>query len=336
MISVIVPVYNSEKYLEECVQSILKQTYKDIEVLLVDDGSSDKSPEICDRLSTQDDRIKVFHKPNGGVSSARNLGLEKAEGELITFADSDDILTPELLSTLYNCMVKENVQRVCGGYAHLYEDGHRVYRKTRIPDGKYQTSEILKKMIDDGSMSGFLFSGVCNSLYINKLLKEYNIRFKEGIKYNEDGLFSFEYALHTESMYSLRSMPLYLYRQHSDSATKKRVKGDKYSGLHNYLRSLDFDKEKCKFEEQMKRRKVTIALWEIMDICKAETKKEALSSIKEVLNDKDLKDAYSTIAPSNLNTYKKLYYYLMKKNQVRLLYLLTHHVLPVLTKHVSR
>lgn len=336
MISVIVPVYNTEKYLEDCVNSILNQTYKDIEILLVDDGSSDKSPEICDRLSTQDGRIKVFHKPNGGVSSARNLGLEKAEGELITFADSDDILTPELLNTLYNCMVKENVQRVCGGYAHFYEDGYRVYRKTRIPDGKYQTSEILTKMIDDGTMSGFLFSGVYNSLYVNKLIKKYNIRFNEGIKYNEDGLFSFEYALHTDSMYSLRSMPLYLYRQHSNSATKKRVKGNKYSRLHDYLRSLDFDKEKYKFEEQMQRRKVTIALWEIMDICKSETREMALNSIKEVLNDKDLAGAYSTIDISNLNTYKKLYYYLMKNNHVQLLYILTRHLLPVFTKRISR
>ena len=91
-ISVVLPIYNVQNYLEQCVQSLIEQTYKDIEILLVDDGSTDKSGEICDKLATKDDRITVFHKENGGTHTARNLGIQKASGEYVMFLDPDDWL----------------------------------------------------------------------------------------------------------------------------------------------------------------------------------------------------------------------------------------------------
>ena len=100
MISVIVPVYNTEKYLDRCIQSILAQTYTDFELLLIDDGSTDLSGEICDKYAEQDSRVKVFHKENGGVSSARNLGLDKANGDWVTFVDADDWVTTLYLNNL--------------------------------------------------------------------------------------------------------------------------------------------------------------------------------------------------------------------------------------------
>ena len=96
-ISVIVPVYNTEKYLKRCIDSILAQSYSDFELLLIDDGSTDASPAICDEYATNDSRVRVFHKPNGGVSSARNLGLDNARGEWIAFVDSDDWIESEML-----------------------------------------------------------------------------------------------------------------------------------------------------------------------------------------------------------------------------------------------
>ena len=97
LISVIVPVYNTEKYLHRCIDSILNQTFTDFELLLINDGSTDSSSAICDEYAEKDCRVRVFHKPNGGVSSARNLGLEKAQGEWITFCDSDDRVYPTWL-----------------------------------------------------------------------------------------------------------------------------------------------------------------------------------------------------------------------------------------------
>ena len=100
LISVIVPVYNIEKYIERCVRSICVQTYKNLEILLVDDGSTDGSGEICERLAKEDERIRVFHKENGGSSSARNLGIREAKGEYLGFIDSDDYIEPDMYELL--------------------------------------------------------------------------------------------------------------------------------------------------------------------------------------------------------------------------------------------
>ena len=102
LISVIVPVYNVEKYLNKCIDSIINQTYKNLEIILVDDGSQDSSGKICDEYTKKDNRIKVIHKENGGVSSARNIGLNNATGEWIAFIDADDWVDEEYLQTLFN------------------------------------------------------------------------------------------------------------------------------------------------------------------------------------------------------------------------------------------
>ena len=110
LISIIVPVYNSEQTLHRCIDSILVQTYRNFELLLINDGSKDRSGEICDEYARKDSRIKVFHKENGGVSSARNVGLDNARGEWITFSDSDDAVTVEWLNNMANiCLGKELV-----------------------------------------------------------------------------------------------------------------------------------------------------------------------------------------------------------------------------------
>jgi glycosyltransferase involved in cell wall biosynthesis len=113
MISIIVPVYNTEKYLDQCIQSILSQTYTDFELLLIDDGSTDSSGAICDRYAEQDSRVRVFHKPNGGVSSARNLGLDNAKGEWVTFCDSDDWVYDYWLQNFADS--SDDVDIVCQG-----------------------------------------------------------------------------------------------------------------------------------------------------------------------------------------------------------------------------
>lgn len=336
MVSIIVPVYNAEKYLDECINSIRQQNYTNIEIILVDDGSTDNSASICNYHASVDNRITVYRKRNGGVSSARNYGIEKARGEYIAFADSDDILKRELIETLLTCLEKNKVDRVCGGYEHLYEDGHLVYRKTRVADGMYKTEDFLPIMIDDGTMSGFLFSGVNNSVFVKEIIDANNIRFREDIKYNEDGLFSFEYALHSESMYSLRSKPLYLYRQHKESATKSRGKGDKYSILHNYLKEMNFDQKKNQLDRQLKCRAVTIALWEILDIGRRDEKGTAITDIREIISSVDVREGLNYINVTKLNKYKKVFYILIKIKAAAALYALSKYIVPKLTKILSR
>ena len=115
-VSVIIPVYNVEKTLPRCIDSVIGQSLKDIEIILVDDGSPDKSPEICDEYRCKDSRIKVFHKPNEGLGYTRNYGIERAQGEYVAFVDSDDYIASDMLDKLYNTAIKEDADVVYGGY----------------------------------------------------------------------------------------------------------------------------------------------------------------------------------------------------------------------------
>lgn len=129
-VSVIIPVYNAQKYLDQCIRSVLDQTFTDFEIILVDDGSTDDSGEICDRYGRQDSRVKVFHKPNGGSSSARNIALSEARGSYIIFLDSDDYwYVDDSLETLLNVALRENADIVRGEYKAVDENGADLFRK---------------------------------------------------------------------------------------------------------------------------------------------------------------------------------------------------------------
>lgn len=336
MISIIVPVYNTAKYLPECLDSILNQEYGDLEIILVDDGSTDESLKVCEKYAEIDNRVIVYHKENSGVSDTRNFGLSRANGEYISFCDSDDVIKPELYQLLYETMIQQGVDRVVCGYAYLYEDGHTVYSKPRLADGRYDADYILPKMIDDGTMSGFLFSGVYNSLFKKKIIYDNNLHFESDIKYNEDSLFSFKYMLSSQSIYSLQSLPTYLYRQHSNSSTSRRTVGDKYAPLRKALCDMKLSDLPIDFELQMKRRTVTEALWQILDISVKQHEREAVRDIRAILNSEEVKKCLDVISAKELNQYKRYYYYLMKFKASRLLYISSSKLLPFLTKYISR
>ncbi|PWJ36994.1 glycosyltransferase family 2 protein [Fibrobacter succinogenes] len=336
MISIIVPVYNTENFVCECIKSLLSQTYTDIEIIIVDDGSSDKSLNICREFEKKDSRIKVYHKENSGVSDTRNYGIKLANGDYISFCDSDDIVDPKLYQMLWDTMNKFQVDRVVSGYAYLFDDGHTLYNKPRVADGRYEASFILKKMIDDGSLSGFLFSGVNNSLFKTKIIKENNIEFDSKIRYNEDSLFSLKYMLASNAIYSLQSKSTYFYRQHNSSATKTRLVGDRYEKLRSSLRNLHLENLDIDFDIQMKRRIVTEALWQILDVSKKENRTEAIRDIRKIIIKKDLRNCLNEIKFKELNIYKKYYYILIKLKMTWLLYISTSKLFPILTKYLSR
>lgn len=123
MISVIVPIYNVEKYLARCVDSIVNQTYKNLEIILVDDGSPDRCPQVCDDYAEKDSRIKVVHKKNGGLSDARNAGMAVATGEYISFIDSDDWIETSMFELLLNNIFQYDCEISCGGIMMVWENG---------------------------------------------------------------------------------------------------------------------------------------------------------------------------------------------------------------------
>ena len=136
LISIVVPIYNVEKYLNRCVDSILNQTYRDIEIILVDDGSPDRCGSICDEYQKRDTRIKVIHKKNGGLSDARNAGIKMAHGEYITCIDSDDFISPFFLENLWTAMKKSKCEIATSWFVDYYEGDQCEYG--RIPEGMHE------------------------------------------------------------------------------------------------------------------------------------------------------------------------------------------------------
>lgn len=181
LISVIVPVYKVEKYLEKCIDSILAQTYKNLEIILVDDGSPDRCGQICDEYAQKDNRVKVIHKENGGLSDARNAGIDVAKGDFISFVDSDDYILPEMMGEMISAAMKNNCDMaICGVYRELKnkcEEQHFFEKQTIL------TQEELFQMCFEDSLPSYAWNKITKKECWN------NIRFKVGITWEDIELF---------------------------------------------------------------------------------------------------------------------------------------------------
>lgn len=208
-ISVIVPVYNSEKYLHRCIDSILAQTFTDFELLLVDDGSKDKSGVICDDYVTTDPRVRVFHKPNGGVSSARNLGLDNARGEWICFVDADDWLTQDAYETII-CNIKSYKTEIVGfGFWSVFKAQTYPVEYPSIENGKIY---FMREMLLHG------WTVVWNTFFRKDFLNYYKIRFTESISIGEDLELLFRAYLHANEIVVIDKLLYYYNRMNENSA----------------------------------------------------------------------------------------------------------------------
>lgn len=217
MISIIVPVYNTGQYLSNCIESILSQNFSNFELLLIDDGSKDGSGAICDKYAKKDNRIRVFHKENGGVSSARNLGLDHASGEWIYYVDSDDQVLPGGLQTMVDC-ISDDVDIVLGGYKKYDEFGHVVQevddRVVCTMDKRESLSTLYAR---HGKYYKYLTLG-CIRLLRNNIIQANNLRFDTGISNKEDTLFLTQYICRSNGVTRFTTTPVYRYNLRSDSA----------------------------------------------------------------------------------------------------------------------
>lgn len=190
-ISVIVPVYNVEKYLHKCVDSILAQTFTDFELILVDDGSPDKSGIICDEYAQKDARVRIIHKENGGVSSARNAGIEIARGIWLCFVDGDDVIDPTYLEDFKHESSMKDLY--IQGYKKVYNN--EVKEIHAFPKYKEMSYiEILAFMEDER-----IINSPCCKLYNRAIIVDNNILFDSNTSYGEDHIFSLEYAIHAKT-----------------------------------------------------------------------------------------------------------------------------------------
>ncbi|MGL5682630.1 MAG: glycosyltransferase family 2 protein [Marinifilaceae bacterium] len=217
LISIIVPVYNVEQYLPKCIDSILAQTYTNFEVLLINDGSPDNCGAICDRYAEQDNRIRVFHKENEGVSSARNIGLDKAIGEWISFIDSDDWVEQEYLSSFINQIELETkVDLIFQGYKKIYASQSKEVRLSAISYIDMTDAFVNLHINHD------FFGYTCIKLYRHSVIKNNRLRFNKDITISEDLVFSLQYIQHCRKIVILDCCN-YNYRQDNVNSLMRRI-----------------------------------------------------------------------------------------------------------------
>lgn len=191
LISVIVPCYNVEKYIKKCVESIVNQTYQNLEIILVDDGATDGTPALCDELAKTDDRIKVLHKVNEGVSIARNFGIDNSNGNFITFFDSDDWIEPDTIKTAYDRITADNSDLVVWGYSADFVDDNECVLNSRkcAVSGVCETGSDNNDVLIQKDTLG-LCGYVWNKLYKTKIIKSNNLIFDSKLSLYEDLLFN--------------------------------------------------------------------------------------------------------------------------------------------------
>lgn len=209
LISVIVPVYKVEKYLDRCVQSIVDQTYRNLEIILVDDGSPDNCPAICDAWAAKDSRIRVIHKKNGGLSDARNAGMAIASGEYMSFVDSDDYIASEMYQLLYDRMAADGSDIAACGVEMVFEDGSPASPLTKTGSCVLSRQEAMEAVVRES----WLKQPVWYKLYKTELVRD--ILFPVG-RYHEDVFWTWQAVARAERV-SVFDTPCYFYVQRSGS-----------------------------------------------------------------------------------------------------------------------
>lgn len=328
-VSVIIPVYNVEKYLRECINSILRQTYSNFEVILIDDGSTDSSGNICDEY-INDLRVKVIHKKNEGVSATRNRGIEEAKGEFITFIDSDDFIDENMLKIMLEYQEKNNADLVqCNLNSYSENKSFLLYKnvKTHL----YNTNDDkLKKAIISINYSNINCDGkygpircIGGKLYRTSIIKNNNIKFDDKIYILEDGIFNFNFYEKSKKIMIL-SDALYKYRQIPSSTTyrynkdqleqnkliceyfnNKNVDG-KYT-LVNYLNS--FELLSAYLNREYKYKKMSLSDYKRL--------------VKEILAQELYGEAIKKLKYSDLNFRENIKLFCFKNNFYVLLYIFT-------------
>jgi glycosyltransferase involved in cell wall biosynthesis len=294
-ISIIVPIYNSDKFLGKCINSILSQSLSDLEVLLIDDGSFDSSCQICDNYSTKDKRIKVFHKENGGVSSARNLGIKNACGEYICFVDSDDLLEFDYLEKLYKYKSYDLV--FCGNKNIDGEDNVTLIHSTHLLEANEYNS-MGQTFINIESTK--ILDTPWAKLFKKSIIEKNNILFDLQVSYGEDKLFVFNYLVYVKDFIQIPYSG-YLYRNLSNSS-KIKFTYDKrmYQTLSNVsyfeLIAKNWKINDKKFNNRVKQFYFDNVIWSILSLYQKNTKQIRsirLSFLKSLNSDLEIQTLLS-------------------------------------------
>lgn len=279
IVSIIIPVYNAESYLEECLDSVLAQSYENLEIILVNDGSTDSSSTICTKYAAQDIRVKFYTKNNGGVSSARNLALEHVTGDFITFIDSDDFISPYFVKELLSAIQNSDLS-LCGY--------NRLKNKETISMILPQKCKMTREQLFEYTLCSNYISGyLCTKMFRTSIVSKLHLRFNPALKVGEDMLWIIQYYNACQSGLYV-NQPLYNYRLNEVSALQKM----KSTGVFDPKKTSNLDSadliwdiikyKNVNIKSQGSYRKVRTSLWMIFNmICCKYSDKNLFKRIKK-------------------------------------------------------
>lgn len=321
-LSVIVPIYNAETTLRKCIESIISQEYANLEIILIDDGSKDKSIDICNEYAKKDSRIVVHHKENAGLVAARKTGVELATGEYIGFVDSDDYIDSDMYLSLMDDVQKNNSDIVIGGIILDYAD-HSVKSFNKLPIGVYDKQSISKQIVPNLLMkTGFYQFGIIPGVVV-KVFKKQNIQ--ESLKKVSDGLtLGEDVAITSFSIINAESISIiekasYHYIQ-TDTSMIRGYNPKRFQAICKMYECI------CQIEEssyiQQTGAYFACVLYGVLSDCvknKNFTKREAIDQVYELLNHKTSQMALHTANVSDWGLQDKIKFFMMKHKMVRLL-----------------
>lgn len=327
-VSVIVPVYKVEKYLKRCVESIQNQTLEDIEIILVDDGSPDRCPQMCDEFAASDSRIRVVHKRNGGLSSARNAGLRISTGKYVGYIDSDDYAEKDMFERLYNCAEEHQVDFVMADYWRV-SNGTRREKTLDIREGLYTKEDIVREIYPMLIMRECVDYGpllsVWHCLYNTEFVKSNNLYFDEEIKWSEDCIYSAILGYLANSFYYLKHECVYNYIQNENTITTtfKPAAWGVYCRMNEKLRRYFDKREDYDFSRQLDLHMLYFACSVFRQLVYSNYGfKQKYEVRRHVLNDSHFRRAMNNFKIPDVGIKFKIMIFLMKSKAALLLTLL--------------
>ncbi len=328
-ISVIVPVYNVEKYLRQCLDSLLQQTYKDIEVILIDDGSTDASGSICDEYAARYDNFQVIHKENAGLGMARNTGLDHISGEYVAFVDSDDYLDPGSIEALYKNLKRYGVDMCKGGFRRVLDSGKIILNRKYDNEtflGREAREVLLPRMIGSSPFQhDSVEMCVWGALYNAAVIKQHEVRFpSERELISEDLVFNIDYMQYARGACLISDVG-YNYRVNSVSLStsyrQDRFEASKYFYLEMQKKcvALGYDQQTLQRLDRMFYIYVRMSISQEKLACARHGKKESLETIRKICSDDALRESIANYPLKCLPLKQRIFLRLIQINANRLL-----------------
>ena len=334
LVSIVLPIYNVEKYLDRCIESVVCQTYKNLEIILVDDGSSDESPKICDTWALKDKRIKVIHKKNGGLGYARNTGIENASGEYVCFFDSDDYIRKDTVEKTYNVAHNQNCDMVLFGHYDVNSHGKIVHKY--IPNAQknfYEGNEVQNKLLPDlisnDPKTGKeinLWLSACFCMYSMKMISKVQWRFVSERDIISEDVYSLLLLYQYVNRVAIIPDAFYFYCENNTSLTHT-FKLDRFDRIKHFYNVCIMACDELKYGNEVRNRLAepfianTIAAMKMI-VASNEKAKIKMENIITIINDPISQDIVNTLLKTKQKKTRKLFIFLIAKKMYFCCYIL--------------